>query len=101
MEELTFLHVLVLTQFESSLTPLLWDEVLAQDFTVHLLYCKTTSRVIFHSDNQKFDCMERISQFYEMLIKTGIPFKNEQQIIIVKEDESEYNTEDVLRHLQH
>lgn len=97
--ELTFLHVLVLTQFESSLTPLLWDEVLAQDFTVHLLYCKTTSRVIFHSDNQKFDCMERVSNFYEMLAKSAIQFTDEQQIIILREDESEYNAEDILSHL--
>jgi hypothetical protein len=97
--EFNFIHVLVLTPFESSLTSLQWDEVIAQDFTVHLLYCRTNGRVILHSNNQKFDCTERISQFYEMLVKSGIPFTDEQQIIILRDNESEYNAEDILKHL--
>lgn len=97
--ELHFTHALVLTPFESSLVPLQWDAVAAQDFVVHLLYCNTSKSVLFHSDNQKFDCMERVSNFYEMLAKSVIQFTDEQQIIILREDESEYNAEDILKHL--
>lgn len=98
--ELVFTHVLVLTQFESSLVPLQWEEVVAQDFTVHLFYCKTSQSILFHSDNLQFDCMERVSNFYEMLAKSGIPYTDEQQIIILRDGESEYNAEDVLKYLK-
>lgn len=49
-----FIHALVLTQFESSLIPLQWEDVVAADFTVHLLYCKTSGRTILLSNNQQF-----------------------------------------------
>ena len=97
---LYFTHALVLTQFESSLIPLQWSEVVEADFVVHLLYCDTTKSVLLHSDNQKFDCMERISNYYEMLAKSAIQFTDEQQIIILRDNESEYNAEDILKHLE-
>ena len=97
---LHFTHALVLTPFESSLVPLQWDEVVAQDFTVHLLYCDTTNSVIFHSDSRDFDCTERVSFLFETLSKIGTEFTYGQQIVILRDDESEYNAEDVLRHLK-
>ena len=35
----------------------------------------------------------------QMLAKSAIQFTDEQQIIILREDESEYNAEDILKHL--
>ena len=46
-------HALILTQFEADLLNTLeWDEIIAQDFTVHALYCSDTNEILFHSDNQ-------------------------------------------------
>lgn len=35
-----FTHALVLTPFESTLTQLDWETVVAQDYPVHVLYCE-------------------------------------------------------------
>ena len=60
----------------------------------------TTDCVIFHSDSRDFDCTERVSFLFETLSKIGTEFAYGQQIVILRDDESEYNAEDVLRHLK-
>lgn len=96
--ELYFIHALVLTPFESSLTPLDWDTVIAQDYAVHALYCTTLSRLFFHSDNQKTNCANDISLIKQTIENLGNRAVYEQQIIILRDDENEYDAQDVLKH---
>ena len=35
-----FIHALVVTPFESSLTPIDWETLSAQDYPLHALYCE-------------------------------------------------------------
>ena len=56
-----FTYALILTPFESSLTPLDWESVVAQDYPIHALYCEELGALLFHSDNQKNDCTNMIS----------------------------------------
>ena len=61
-------HALILTQFEADLLNTLeWDEIIAQDFTVHALYCSDTNEILFHSDNQKSNCAEEISKIINLV----------------------------------
>lgn len=96
-----FIHALVLTPFESSLTPLDWDTVSAQDYPIHALYCEESGALLFHSNNQKIDCMDEISKIYNLLEKLNIQFFHKQQIIILRDDENEYDAQDVLKHFSH
>lgn len=67
-----FTHALVLTPFESTLTQLDWETVVAQDYPVHVLYCKELQCILFHSDNQHADCMEEIKNICTLLTKLAI-----------------------------
>ena len=96
-----FIHALVVTQFESSLTPLDWETLSAQDYPLHVLYCKELGALLFHSDNQKNDCSNMISFLKETLKILSIPAEWENKIIIMSDDENEYSAQDVLKHFSH
>lgn len=96
-----FVHALIVTQFESSLNPLDWETLSAQDYPLHALYCEELGALLFHSDNQKNDCMNEISKIYNLLGKLNIEFSQRQQIIVMNDDENEYNVQDVLKHFNH
>ena len=96
-----FIHALVITQFESSLTPLDWETLSAQDYPIHALYCEALGALLFHSDNQKNDCVEIISFLKKTLKILSIPAKWENKIIILSDDENEYDAQDVLKHFSH
>ena len=96
-----FIHALVVTQFESSLTPLDWETLSAQDYPLHALYCEESGALLFHSDNRKNDCAEMISFLKETLKILSIPVEWENKIIIMSDEENEYNAQDVLKHFNH
>ena len=96
-----FTHALVITQFESTLSPLDWDTLIQQDYPIHVLYCSTLGRIVFHSDNQKNDCTNMISFLEQTFEILNIPVEFEQQIIIMRDDENEYSEQDVLKHFSH
>ena len=96
-----FIHALVVTQFESSLTPLDWETLSAQDYPLYALYCEELGALLFHSDNQKNDCANMISFLKETLKILSIPVEWENKIIIMSDDENEYNAQDVLKHFSH
>ena len=99
MNELLLTHALVLTQFESSLTPCEWSILMEQDYPIHVLYCTNTGAILFHSDNLKVNCEEEISKIQQTLALCGITAKEEKRIVILKDDENCYEAQDVLRHL--
>ena len=96
-----FIHALVITSFESSLNPIDWETLSAQDYPLHALYCEELGALLFHSDNQKSDCTEMISFLKQTFEILGIPAQFEQQIIIMNDDENEYDAQDVLKHFSH
>ena len=96
-----FIHALVVTQFESSLTPLDWETLSAQDYPLHVLYCEELGALLFHSDNQKNDCTNMISFLKETFKILSIPAEWENKIIIMSDDENEYSAQDVLKHFSH
>ena len=96
--ELHLTHALVITQFEDSLNSRDWALLSAQDYPIHALYCHESKCLLFHSDNQKSDCMKEISQIKETLEKIGISLVHEQQIIVLSENENEYDAQDVMKH---
>ena len=96
-----FIHALVITSFESSLNPIDWKTLSAQDYPLHALYCEELGALLFHSDNQKSDCTEMISFLKQTFEILGIPAQFEQQIIIMNDDENEYDAQDVLKHFSH
>ena len=61
-----FTHALVLTPFESTLTQLDWETVVAQDYPVHVLYCEELQCMLFHSDNQHTDCIKEIKNIIDV-----------------------------------
>lgn len=99
MMELTLTHALVLTQFESSLTPCEWSILIEQDYPIHVLYCSNTGAILFHSDNQKSNCDEEISKIQQTLKLCGIAVTEEKRVVILKDDENCCEAQDVLRHL--
>ena len=99
MNELLLTHALVLTQFESSLTPCEWSILMEQDYPIHVLYCTNTGAILFHSDNLKVNCEEEIYKIQQTLALCGIPAKEEKRIVILKDDENCYEAQYVLRHL--
>ena len=96
-----FIHALVITPFEASLTPIDWETLSAQDYPLHALYCEELGTLLFHSDNRKNDCTEMISFLKETFEILGIPAVYEQQIIIMSDNENEYDAQDVLKHFSH
>lgn len=68
-----FIHALVITQFESTLTSNDWETLSAQDYPIHALYNKELGALLFHSDNQKNDCTEMISFLKQTFEILGIP----------------------------
>ena len=96
-----FIHALVLTPFESSLAPLDWETLSAQDYPLHALYCEELGALLFLSDNQKNDCSNLLSFLQETFKILNVPAEWEQQIIIMSGDENEYDAQDVLKHFSH
>ena len=96
-----FIHALVITPFESSLNPIDWETLSAQDYPLHALYCEELGALLFHSDNQKSDCAEMISFLKQTFEILGVPAQFKQQIIIMNDDENEYDAQDVLKHFSH
>lgn len=96
-----FIHALVLTPFEASLTSLDWDILVEQDYPIHALYCQTTNDLLFLSNNQKNDCTEMISFLKQTFEILAIPAVYEQQILILRDDENAMDAQDVLKHFNH
>ena len=96
-----FIHALVLTSFEASLTSLDWNTISSQDYPIHALYCEELGALLFHSDNQKDDCAKEISKIQNLLTRLGNEIVLSKQIIILRDDENEYNAQDVLKHFSH
>lgn len=96
-----FIRAIILTPFESSLAPLDWEILDAQDYPIHVLYCKTTGAILFHSSNQKSDCAKEISKIYNLLEKLNISVEESKQIIVLRDDENEYDVRDVIKHFNH
>ena len=97
--ELNLTHALVLTQFESTLSPREWSLLVEEDYPLHALYCHDSRNLLFYSDNQKSDCAEEISKIINSLKLCNIRVKCEQQIIILRENENCYEAQDVIKHL--
>ena len=93
-----FTYALILTSFESSLTPLDWESVVAQDYPIHALYCEELGALLFHSDNQKNDCTELISFLKKTFEILNIPVEWNNKIIVLNDDENEWCVYDVLKH---
>ncbi len=98
--ELHLVHALVLTPYESSLVSLDWETVAATDFAIHALYCRESNRLLFHSDNQKFDCAKEITKIEHLLKSASIHLSLEHQIIILEDNECEYCEQDVIKHFR-
>ena len=75
--ELHLTHALVLTQFESTLSPREWSLLVEEDYPLHALYCHDTRSLLFYSDNQKSNCAEEISKIIKTLKLCNIPFAYE------------------------
>ena len=97
--ELHLTHALVLTQFESTLSPREWSLLVAEDYPLHALYCHDSRNLLFYSDNQKSDCAEEMSKIIKTLEKCNIQLIQDKQIIILREDENCYEAQDVIKHL--
>lgn len=93
-----FIHALVLTPYEATLTPLDWYIVGAQDYPIHALYCQELHRIVFLSDNQKNDCTMEISKILDLLILFKMEVFMNNQIIVLEENENGYSEQDVLKH---
>ena len=96
--ELQLTHIIVLTQFESTLTPLDFEIVAQQDYAVHAVLNRATKSISFLSKPQKFNGYEDFIKFEENLTNLLIPVNWERNIVIVKDDECEYNADDVKKH---
>ena len=87
----TITYALLLTPYEASLlsNPNNWDEVIAQDFTTHLLFCNDTNRFILNSDNTKIDVADFVSFAKKVICEIGneIAFRN--KIVITEETTEE------------
>lgn len=99
--ELNLTHALILTQFESTLTPLDFDTVAQQDYAVHAVINRETKSISFLSNPQKFDGYEDFIKFKQIMENLLIPVNWKQTILIVSDDECEYSAEDVKRHFNH
>ena len=98
--EYHLIHALVLTPFESSLSPQTWEELINTDYAVHALYCKESAQLLFHSDGTKNNCTEEITKVISTILNLGNCAQIERTIIILGEDENEYSAQDVIKHFQ-
>lgn len=98
--EYHLIHALVLTPFESSLPAQTWEELVTMDYPIHALYCKESRRLLFHSDGLKNNCANEISKILQTIENLGKSAVLEQQIIILENDENEYDAQDVIKHFQ-
>ena len=96
--ELQLTHALILTQFESTLTPLDFETVVQQDYAVHAVINRATKSICFLSEPQKFDGYEYFIKFKQMIENLHIPVNWETTILVVSDDECEYDAEDVKKH---
>lgn len=96
--ELQLTHIIVLTQFESSLIPLNFETVAQQDYAVHAVLNRATKSINFFSEPQKFDGLEDLIKFKETLRNLNISVNWEETILIISDDECEYCAEDVKKH---
>ena len=98
--ELHLVHALALTPFEATLTELDWETVAAQDYATHILYCRETKTILFHSNTQKCDPFEEISKIEKIFANCLIPVHKSQMIFVLEEGENEMCAEDVKKHFQ-
>ena len=96
--ELNLTHALILTQFESSLTPLNFETIAQQDYAVHVVFNRATKSITFFSEPKKFDGLEEVIKFKERLRDLNISVNWEETILIMSDDECEYCAEDVKKH---
>ena len=86
-------HALILTQFEADLLNTLeWDEIIAQDFTVHALYCSDTNEILFHSDNQNSNPTDKISEINKIILQIGNGVEFAKQILVCPPEINEYDS---------
>lgn len=86
---ITITHVLLITPYEASLlvNPHNWDEVIAQDFTEHILYCNDTRAILLKTNNIKTDVEQIIKTIKNVLQGIGCKVDYEQQIIVATTEE--------------
>lgn len=93
----TITYALLLTPYEASLltSPSDWEEVIAQDFTTHLLFCNDTSCFILNSDNTKINVADFVSFTRKVICGIGneITFRNK---IVITEETTEEQLEKYL-----
>lgn len=98
--ELHLVHALALTPYEATLTSLDWETVAAQDYATHILYCRETKTILFHSSTQKFDPFEEISKIEQIFQNCLIPVRKSNMIFVMGEGENVMCAEDVKKHFQ-
>jgi hypothetical protein len=92
--DIHLVHALILTQFEAELVGALdWNSVIAQDFTVHALYCQETQQLLFHSDNLKSDPLDKIAEIKDIILKIGNAIEDCNTILVVPPTINEYDSE--------
>ena len=96
--ELNLTHAIILTQFESSLTPLNFETVAQQDYAVHTVINRATKSITFFSKPQNFNGYEEVIKFKENLRDLNISVNWEETILIIGDGENEYDAHDVIKH---
>ena len=95
--DIHLVHALILTQFEADLVDASdWNSVIAQDFTVHALYCQETKQLLFHSDNQKSDPLDKIAEIKDIILKIGNAIEICNTILIVPPTINEYDSKAII-----
>lgn len=99
---LHLIHCLVITHYESTtaISNLDWEEVSAQDFATHGLYCQETNSFFVYSDSLKYNPEYEISQILNVLTMLNIQFEIANKIIVVENNEERENQETVLKYFQ-
>jgi hypothetical protein len=87
--ELHLTYALALTPFEASLTTLDWNEVAAQDYPLHVLYCHETNLIVYQSYSQKNNPCEEILAIEKILANCSITALIAHKVLVVKENEKE------------
>lgn len=86
-------HAVILTQFEAGLLPSLdWETVISQDFAVHALYCPMTNELLFHSDNQKSNPADKISEISKIILQIGNELEIAKQVFVCPPEINEYDS---------
>ena len=78
-------HALVLTPFEAALSAHTFEELLAEDYPIHLVYCPTSGKQIFFENPIDGNPMEKISLLQNFANSTGIQLNWRKQILVSSE----------------